>query len=269
MLATDPLEPRSARMWRWAGAAVFVAAAHIGCTALAMRHWQDDEADDGAAGPVVIEMVMAPAAKPMDTPDVAHGPLTEEAKVTPPAAKATPEKVEEETPRVDASPAPEPEVVLPQPRPAPEQKPEDPQKVEKEQQQRSADLATPAPLTMAPPRVEATETPAAFAPAPGASAAAARVRATWEKALVSHLNRFKRYPDAARAKGSQGDVIVTFTIDRTGLVLARRVVRTSGSSSLDEEALSVLQRASPLPAPPGQVGGATFDLSLPIQFRIK
>ena len=62
---------------------------------------------------------------------------------------------------------------------------------------------------------------------------------------------------------------VQFTIDRMGSLIASRVVRSSGSSALDEEALAVLQRASPLPAPPAQVAGATFDLTLPIQFRIR
>ncbi len=69
--------------------------------------------------------------------------------------------------------------------------------------------------------------------------------------------------------GVKGDVSVRFTLDRTGNVTDAQVVRSSGSSSLDEEALAVLQRASPLPAPPDQVAGATFDLVLPIQFRIK
>ena len=52
--------PHCSRVWlgvtlRWGGAAVFVVAAHIGCTALALKHWQDDEADDSAAGPVIID----------------------------------------------------------------------------------------------------------------------------------------------------------------------------------------------------------------------
>ena len=115
---------------------------------------------------------------------------------------------------------------------------------------------------MAPPRVEAKEEPpAAAAPSPSASAAVARAQAAWEKALVSHLNRFKRYPDQARARSNQGDVAVQFTIDRLGSLVASRVVRSSGSSALDEEALAVLQRASPLPAPPGQIAGTTFDLT--------
>ena len=270
MFATDLLEPRRARLLRWVGAALFVVAAHVGCTALALMHWPEDDADDAAASPVVVEMVPAPAATPVDSPDVAHGPLMEEAMLTPQAAKETKEEVEKEMPTVEPSPAPDPEVVLPTPHPVTDKKPDEEKPQEDKPQQQSADQVVAAPLTMAPPRVEAKEEPVAAAPSPGISAAAvARAQAAWEKALVSHLNRFKRYPDAARARSSQGDVAVQFTIDRTGGLVASRIVRSSGSSALDEEALAVLQRASPLPAPPGQVSGTTFDLTLPIQFRIR
>jgi protein TonB len=47
------------------------------------------------------------------------------------------------------------------------------------------------------------------------------------------------------------------------------VLRHSGSSFLDEEAIAVLQRASPLPRPPAEITGEFFPLTLPIQFRIK
>jgi protein TonB len=117
--------------------------------------------------------------------------------------------------------------------------------------------------------VDAAEQQVAVAPSPGSAAAAARAKAAWERSLVSHLNRFKRYPDAARARRNEGDVAVQFTIDRAGGVIASRIIRSSGSPALDEEALAVLQRANPLPAPPGHVNGSTFDLTLPIQFRIR
>ena len=244
-------------------------AAHVGCTALALMHWQDDDAEDAAASPVVVEMVPAPTATPVDSPDVAHGPLMEEAMLTPQAAKETKEEVEKEMPTVEPSPAPDPEVVLPTPQPVTDKKPDEEKPQEDKPKQQSADQVVAAPLTMAPPRVDAKEEPVAAAPSPGTSAAVARAQAAWEKALVSHLNRFKRYPDMARARSNQGDVAVQFTIDRTGSLVASRIVRSSGSSALDEEALAVLQRASPLPAPPAQVSGATFDLTLPIQFRIR
>jgi protein TonB len=52
-------------------------------------------------------------------------------------------------------------------------------------------------------------------------------------------------------------------------VVASRVLRPSGSALLDEEAIAVLRRASPLPGPPAEVSGELFPLTLPIQFRIK
>ena len=269
MFATDLLEARRIRLLRWTGAALFVVAAHVGCTALALMHWQNDDVEDAAASAVVVEMAPAPALTPVDSPDVAHGPLTEEATPTPQAAKETKEEVEKEMPAVEPSPAPDPEVVLPTPQPVTDKKPDEEKPPEEAPKQQSADQVVAAPLTMAPPRVEAKEEPVPAPPSPGASASAARAQAAWEKALVSHLNRFKRYPDAARARSSQGDVVVQFTIDRMGGIVASRLVRGSGSSALDEEALAVLQRASPLPAPPGHLTGAKLDLTLPIQFRIR
>jgi periplasmic protein TonB len=265
----DLFEPQRVRLRRWTAAALFVVAAHIGCTAAALWHWPDDEADDSAASPVIVEMLPALAAKPIDSPDVAHGPLMEEAMLTPQAAKEVKREVEKEMPTVEPSPAPEPEVVLPKPQPVTEKTPEEVKPEETKQTQKAAEQAVAAPLTMAPPRVDATEQPVAAAPSPGSAAAAARAKAAWEKSIVTHLNRFKRYPEAARAHGNQGDVAVQFTLDRGGGVIGSRIVRSSGSSALDEEALAVLRRANPLPAPPEHVNGTTFDLTLPIQFRIR
>ena len=246
-------------------------AAHVGCTALALMHWQEDDSPTTPQeAPSLVEMVATPVVSRVDSPDVAHGPLMEEATLTPQAAKETKEEVEKETPPVEPSPlAPDPEVVLPMARPVPEKKPEEELPKEEVPKQQSADQTTAAPLTTAPPRVDAAEPTPAAAPAPAASASVARVQASWEKALVKHLNHFKRYPEIARARGNQGAVTVQFTIDRAGRVIASRVVHSSGSSALDEEGLAVLKRADPLPAAPGQIAGNTFDMTLPIQFRIK
>lgn len=268
IFTTSLIEPQRIRVRRWAGAAVLVVAAHVGCTAAALWHWPDDEADDSAASSVIVEMVPSLAVTPVDSPDVAHGPLMVEAMLTPQAAKETKEEADKEMPTVKSSPAPEPEVVLPTPHPVTDKTPDEQRPEETKLTQKGAEQVVAAPLTMAPPRVEVTEQPVAVAPSPGSAAAAARAKAAWEKTLVTHLNRFKRYPDAARAHRSQGDVAVQFTIDRAGSVIASRIVRSSGSSVLDEEALAMLRRANPLPAPPGYFNGVTFDLTLPIQFRI-
>lgn len=269
-LAGDRFEPLRTRALRWTAAAVVVVAAHMGCAALGLMHWQAEDAENAVAGPVILELVAMPVATPQDTPDVAHGPLMQEAQLSPQAAKEAQAEMEKELPPVGPTPVPDPEVVLPAPQPEAEKKPEEEELPREEvPQQQSASQATPAPLTTAPPRVDVKEAPVAPAASPGTAAAVSRSTATWEKTLVAHLNRHKRYPEGARVRSIQGAVSVAFSIDRTGNVLDARIVNSSGSSFLDEEALAVLRRASPLPAPPAAMPGAALDLTLPIHFRVR
>jgi protein TonB len=262
------LESRRSRIGRWTGAAVIVCGLHAGGVALALMQWPEEETADDAAGAITMELAPLPAAVPVDSPDVAHGPLMEEAMQTPETTKKVVEDVQTDIPPVEPSPAPEPEVALPKPQPVEKEEPkpeEEPQEAVPEQQ--TPVQASAAPLTTAPPRVD-VEAPPTSAASPGQGASIARAQATWQKTLVRHLERFKRYPEAARSRRAQGEVIVAFTLDRSGQIVTSRVTHSSGSRALDEEALAVLQRASPLPAPPGELPGP-FDLSLPIQFRIR
>jgi len=265
---THLLESRRSRIGRWASAAVIVLAAHVGGAALGFMNWQEDDTADDVAGAIAVELAPLPAATPVDSPDVAHGPLMEEAVQTPQASKQTIQEALKETPIVEQSPAPDPEVVLPTPRPD-EKKAEEEEAKDAVPEKQLPQQASAAPLTAAPPRVEAQPAPAAANPAPSASINVARVQASWERALIKHLNHFKRYPDTARSSGAQGVVLVAFTIDRTGQVLTSRVAKSSGSRALDDEGLAVLKRASPLPHPPEQIAPAALDLTLPIHFKLK
>lgn len=268
--SADLIESPRGRGARWVGAALLVVAAHIGCAVLAVMPWRPAELADAGAGATIVEMLPAPAV-PVASPDVAHGPKVEEAMpASPPSTERKHDAVAEEQPKLEPAPlAPAPEVALPiQPRVEAERPKEQERNEEVKQEVERQDQA--APLTMAPPKVALTEEPVRAAPATGApSERVKRAQASWQKALVSHLNRFKRYPDGARARGAQGSVLVEFTIDRSGRVVASRVLQHSGSTLLDEEAIAVLQRASPLPSPPAEMSGELFPLTLPIQFRIR
>jgi periplasmic protein TonB len=265
-LTGNHFESGRRRAVRWTAAAVFMVGVHIGFAAIALMHRAEDDSDDVAAGPIAVELAQMPVLARQDSPDVAHGPLMME---TPPGAepaKATQVEVEKEIPPVEQSPlASDPEVVVPVPKPVVETKPEEEQPRDNVAREESADPAEPMPQTTAPPRVDAQETQASPAPNLGPTIAVVRNPA-WEKALASHLNRHKRYPDGARARSIQGSVTVIFTIDRDGYVLEARVAESSGSPVLDEEALAVLRRASPVPTPPPAVG---LSLKLPIQFHIR
>jgi periplasmic protein TonB len=249
-------------------AAVVVGAVHAAGAALALMQWQAEKTSQDAAGSMMVELAPLVAVTPVDSPDVAHGPLLEEALLTPQASKQAIEETPKDIPLIEPSPAPEPEVALPTPRPEEKEEPKKEEATEAVPGKQDAEQASAAPLTTAPPRVEA-EPARSSAPARGRTASAAQVQASWQKALIDQLNRHKRYPNAARSSRAQGVVVVAFRLDRSGQLIASRVTKTSGSPALDEEALAVLKRASPLPAPPAQIPGPMLDLVLPIQFRIK
>jgi protein TonB len=176
------------------------------------------------------------------------------------------ETVAEEMPRVAPAPlAPEPVVQVPAPEPEKqhaEKAHEEPQREQNSQQ------AFAAPVTTAPPPGEAKPADTAAAPAPGMSIIAARAQASWQRSLVAHINRYKRYPAEARAHKLTGIVTVEFTLDRRGQILSSRIAHSSGSAVLDEEAVALLMRAAPLPTPGEDVPSDGLHLALPIHFRI-
>jgi periplasmic protein TonB len=92
---------------------------------------------------------------------------------------------------------------------------------------------------------------------------------TWSSRIVAQLERYKRYPPEAQSRGEHGVAQIFFTLDRNGRVLNSRVVQSSGAAALDAEALALLQRAQPFPAPPVELPGAQVNLTVPIRFNLK
>jgi protein TonB len=262
------LESRRLRLGRWAGAAAVICALHIGGVALALMSWHEEEAEDAAAGAVAVDLVPPlPAAVRVASPDLAHGPEQQEAKLAPEAAKEVVEEVEKDILPVDPTPAPEPEVALPKPQPEEEKPKEEEAKeavAEPDRPQQDHDA-----LATAPPRVDEQPAPSP-APQPRRQpASATRAQESWKRGLIAKLNRNKHYPDAASRRGVKGVTLVRFKIDRTGQVIASEVVQSSGSASLDEEALALLKRISPVPPPPDEVTDEMLDNLLPIWFGLK
>jgi periplasmic protein TonB len=96
-----------------------------------------------------------------------------------------------------------------------------------------------------------------------------RVERSWETAMTRHLQQYKRYPAAAQSRGEEGVVELSFTVDRAGHVLSREIVRSSGHRELDNEVMSMIERAQPLPPFPASMPQAKLDLTLPIRFSLQ
>ena len=261
----DLIEPRRRRLVRWIGAATVISALHVGVS-FAMLNWQEELVEE-SPGAIVVEIAPVATALAMDALDLPPGPLAEEG-VTQTPSELKVEKIEEDTPKEDLpSPATEPEVVLQKPtkvEETPKEEPkEDPTPQIQTQQQVAADRTT------APTHITGETSTKAAAPDVGTAKANARSIVSWQNAVVLHLNRHKRFPGSARAQDMQGDVHVRFTMDRSGQLAASQVVRSSGFPLLDEEALALLKRASPLPRPPAAMPGEVLELVVPVRFRIR
>ena len=136
-----------------------------------------------------------------------------------------------------------------------------PPKEETKPPEQKAEVAIPIPE---PPKPEppseekhATAPPQANAP---------RVSVTrWKNQLSSHIEHFKGYPE--NAHGVLGSARVSFTIDRQGYLLSSRIIESSGSAALDDEALGILTRAQPLPRPPDQMPDAALTVIYKMNFK--
>jgi protein TonB len=91
----------------------------------------------------------------------------------------------------------------------------------------------------------------------------------WQSQLASKLERSKRYPAEARARGEQGVAQLSFSIDRRGGVHNARIARSSGSSALDQATLALIERAQPLPPPPPDIQGAQISIVVPIRYSMR
>ena len=101
--------------------------------------------------------------------------------------------------------------------------------------------------------------------------AKAKLEDSYKATLILWLQRFKRYPNAAQRRGQQGVVSVEFSINADGEVLSFRVIETSEYERLNQAAIQMIQRASPLPPVPDGLrnGQNFFTYSVPVNFTIE
>jgi protein TonB len=258
---------------RIVAAAAIVVALHVGGAALALVTFNSQEQSmEDVGAPMVVEFEAMPVA-----------PETEQAEATPAedaqAAAAAPEvteklsaKREDDLPTTQASPFEvPPDLQLAQQTTQKQQsEAEDGQPTEAmdAREQEAAPSQAAAASVAAAPMTTALDERAA-APAEGSVSEAQVLPPGWQRAIMAHLGRHKRYPLEARQRHVEGEVLLRFTMDRTGRIRSASLSRPSGAPILDVEALAMLVRAQPLPALPTQVRGDQVELVVPINYRLK
>lgn len=90
------------------------------------------------------------------------------------------------------------------------------------------------------------------------------------QSLKKKIGENLRYPPSALQYGLQGDVGIRIVLNRDGSVVYAVLMRVSGVSTLDKEAIEVVHRAGPFAAVPDDVAPAakTFAFTMPITYKL-
>jgi protein TonB len=247
----------------WLGAGLTALALHVGGAALAVVHLQTDVSDESLGAPA-IEIGLELSSPRQEATDLPPGPESNASVASPQLAEQKAEVKETDLPKDTPTETEEPDRVV---TPNEAKKPvEEETKVATVQTQASQESIA-AEATATPSSENIPEGPRSVAPAQGTGESAQRVRATWQRELMAHLDKHKRYPTGHALKSAE--ILVSFVLDRMGHVLSTSVVKGSGDAAFDEAALAMLKRSDPVPQPPPLVADEGLNFTLPVIFRIK
>lgn len=106
----------------------------------------------------------------------------------------------------------------------------------------------------------ASPSPGAGAPLKGASGD--QTADPYEAQVIAWLEQHKRHPG-----GIAGRIVVRFTLDRRGRLLASSIVAGDSERRLERIALSQLQEAAPFPRPPSDASWRTRSFVVRLDYR--
>lgn len=239
----------------WGLAAFAAVAGHAAVAAIALN-WTPEGHLPPAAPPVLmidLEPIVAP---PVPERQVAPGPQAVESK--PQDERPLPDKVIERAPDVPQLPEVKERAVAVLPPPMPQPKPDIAPELRDKQDEHKVASRAAAPATF-----EAPRAPRAHARAAGVARVPVAALASWKNEVIARLNRYKRYPAGASGTGT---ATVAFSIGPSGAVTSARLAHSSGDRALDEEAVALPRRASPLPKPPDGLATGAIPVTVPIYF---
>lgn len=272
MIFGAPLHETQARARRrWIFAASFVVAMHVGSACFALIAWPSSELSEDFGAPMIVELSAEPSATDSEATANATGDPAESAPETPQVNESRSAARDPDQPVAPASPY---------------QAPPDLQVAQEQTQKQTddpQDNQTTEALDARPPTKPSRSAAASASssvpmqedkalvgsPTEGSTLDVARAEESWRRAIVAHLGKHKRYPQAARAQHLTGTVTVHFVLDRRGRMITHKIVTSSGAPILDQEVVALLERASPLPSLPPQMRGERAELTIPIRYKLK
>ena len=261
MTSLDTEQGYSPRLWIFA--ALGALALHIGGGALAVAHLRADDPDDSLGAPA-IEIGLEMMSPHLEATDLPPGPDTDASVASPALAEQKAELKETELPKDVPTETNDPDRVV---TPNDSNKPkEDDTKIAAVETNASTESVA-AEATATPSSEAIKQGPRSVAPALGTGESAQRARVTWQKELVAHLDKHKRYP--AQRSQKSAEILVSFALDRMGHVLSITIAKGSGDAAFDEAALAMVRKSDPVPPPPPLIADEGLNFTLPVIFKVK
>jgi protein TonB len=185
---------------------------------------------------------------------------------TPEPAQPQPEVVQ---PKIEPKIKPEPKpVVKPLPTPVVEQsepvaEPPPPQPTE-------VIAIAPKPNVAPPVQTVPAPTPVKQEPPPVTNQADVEdARSKYGNSLWGAISKHKKYPKIAAMRNWQGEAIVELELDGNGKLKSKKIIQSSGHEVLDKQALEMVEKALPFPAPPDVLRGNNFTITVPVPFKLE
>ncbi len=257
-----PFELPSASRKVWAFAALIALAMHAGLAGFILLDAQQ-EPDDSELGAPALAIGIDLASPRFPPTNLPPGPESEAAMASQPVAERRTAMVQPELPKETPVESENADRLVTLNEVA--------EQAEEAQEEVSVQEVSPSDASvaheaMAPPSVETPiVAPQSVTVDRGTAASRQRARVTWQRELLAHLDRYKRYPGERLQRDAE--IVVDLLLDRKGRVVSASVSRSSGFAAFDEAAVAMVQRASPLPAPPPLVADEGLSFQLPVTFR--
>ncbi len=86
--------------------------------------------------------------------------------------------------------------------------------------------------------------------------------------LAREIAKYKQYPKIAQMRGWQGEVILELQLDSNGKVISSKIHESSTFEALDKQALEMVKKAT-FPAPPDALRGHSFNILVPVSFKLE
>jgi len=257
---------------RWIASGLLVGVLHLGAAALMFTARFDNDAA-GDPYSVLIDLESVPGAPMLGRTEAYPGPQqvqTDQPSQPSIAQEQVPEAIKETEaatpPELVLQRASASEADLPEPKPLKQQVEEKPEEVKTERPKQESSEARLESAPTSAPQAAAQIVPD-MVPTAGVAVDDSLALTSWRTKISTHVQRFKRYPEYALARQLHGTTIVKFTIDRLGKLISSEIITRSGVAVLDQESLTLLARAQPLPSAPTHLIGHEFTFTMPIRFN--